>query len=80
MDVLQEAIDREQRRKRLPRPAERKLLRLQAGLTQRDVALSLGISTAAVSRYESGDREPRAAILSRYLTVMERLIHANSAA
>jgi transcriptional regulator with XRE-family HTH domain len=79
MDTLQTAIDRAQRRRGFPSPAERRLLRLRAGLTQADVAVSLGTTTAAVSRYESGDREPRGAILDAYLTVLERLANANTA-
>ena len=35
-----------------------KELRLRRGLTIDDVAYGVGISKAAVSRYESGDREP----------------------
>jgi transcriptional regulator with XRE-family HTH domain len=79
MDTLQTAIDRARRRRGFPSPAERRLLRLRAGLTQADVAVSLGTTTAAVSRYESGDREPRGAILDAYLTVLERLANANTA-
>ena len=73
MKQLQAALDRAQRRRSLPSPVERRLLRMRAGLTQADVAGCLGTTTAAVSRYESGDREPSPAILDRYLGVLERL-------
>ena len=79
MDNLQTAIDRARRRRGFPSPAERRLLRLRAGLTQADVAASLGTTTAAVSRYESGDREPRRAILDKYLDILERLANAKIA-
>ena len=79
MDSLQGALDRERRRKSLPGPIERRLLRMQAGLTQSDVAKCLGITAAAVSRYESGARDPRAAILEKYLIVIRRLANANPA-
>lgn len=73
MKPLEEALDRARRRKNLPGPVERRLLRMQAGLTQRDVAKCLGTTAAAVSRYESGDRQPHGQILDKYLTVIERL-------
>ena len=79
MTPLEEALHRAQRRKGLPGPIERRLLRLRAGLTQRDVAKCLGTTAAAVSRYESGDREPHGPILEKYLNVIERLHEKASA-
>ena len=35
-----------------------KELRISRGLTMDDVSIGTGISKAAISRYESGDREP----------------------
>lgn len=80
MKQLQAALDRAQRRRSLPAPVERRLLRMRAGLTQADVAASLGTTAAAVSRYESGDREPRPAILDRYLVILERLFGEKTSA
>lgn len=40
-----------------------KLLRTQKGVTQKEVAEYLGISVAAYSLYETGQREPRLEIL-----------------
>jgi HTH-type transcriptional regulator/antitoxin MqsA len=79
MDHLQEALARVQRRRRLPSPVERRLLRMRAGLTQSDVAASLGTTTAAVSRYESGDRSPRGPIIDKYLDILDRLTDAKPA-
>ena len=73
MDVLQTAINRAQRRRRFPSPTERRLLRMKVGLSQADIAASLGTTRSAVSRYESGDRDPRGVILDKYLDVLERL-------
>jgi transcriptional regulator with XRE-family HTH domain len=80
MDQLDEALERARRRKILPDPVVRRLLRIQAGLTQRDVAKCLGTTVAAVSRYESGQREPRRLILDKYLDVIERLNNEKSTA
>ena len=38
--------------------------RVGAGLTQRDVAESLGVTCPAVSRWESGKSKPRASLLT----------------
>ena len=76
MDHLQVAIDRARRRRSLPLPMERRLLRMKAGLTQTDVATCLGTTTAAVSRYESGHREPCGEILEKYLVLLYRLTNA----
>jgi transcriptional regulator with XRE-family HTH domain len=78
MKPLDEALDKARRRKSLPGPIERRLLRMRAGLTQQDLAKCLGITTAAVSRYESGSREPRMVILDKYLDVIERLANEKS--
>jgi DNA-binding transcriptional regulator YiaG len=76
---LQHALDRAQRRRSLPSPVERRLLRMRAGLSQAEIAASLGTTAAAVSRYESGDRDPRGAILDKYLNVLDQLAHAKTA-
>jgi transcriptional regulator with XRE-family HTH domain len=80
MKPLEEALERVRRRKCLPGPVERRLLRMHAGLTQRDIAKCIGTTAAAVSRYESGDREPHGEILEKYLTVTERLLNEKSPA
>ena len=47
--------------------------RERAGLTQREMAALLGVDRSAVSRWEAGVRAPRAAVLERYLQVLERV-------
>ena len=79
MKRLEAALDRAQRRRSLPSPVERRLLRMRAGLTQADVAGCLETTTAAVSRYESGDRSPRGPIIDRYLDILDRLTDAKPA-
>ena len=77
MKSLDEALERTRQRKSLPGPIERRLLRMQAGLTQRDIAKCLGTTAAAVSRYESGGRDPRSEVLPKYLDVLKRLSNEN---
>jgi transcriptional regulator with XRE-family HTH domain len=80
MDQLDEALERARRRKNLPDPVVRRLLRIQAGLTQGDVAKYLGTTAAAVSRYESGDREPRKAVMDKYVDIIQRIMNEKSSA
>ena len=49
------------RARRLPPPAERRRLREAAGLSLRDVGEAVGVSHAAVSRWERG-AHPRSSI------------------
>ena len=70
---LDELLDRKTSRHRLPRPALRKLLREQSGLTQAEIAALVGVRASAVSRWESGARTPRADVLDRYVAILEQL-------
>jgi transcriptional regulator with XRE-family HTH domain len=65
------AIARE--RRRLPPPAARRLLRESRGISLETLASEVGVTRAAVSRWESGEREPRPVNLARYLTLLDRL-------
>jgi transcriptional regulator with XRE-family HTH domain len=73
MDPLTAALDRAKRRRSLPAPARRRLLREGAGLTQIDLARVIGVDRATVSRWESGEREPEEAHLDAYLEALDRL-------
>ena len=75
--ILQEAIERAQRQQSLPSPEKRRWLREGAGLSQADIARSLGTSAASVSRYETGDREPSGQIRDKYIEACEELARVN---
>ena len=70
---LDAMLERKARIHRLPEPAIRRALREMAGLTQAELAAVLGVDRAAVSRYETGDRSPKAGIAERYVDALERL-------
>ena len=57
----------------LPPPALRRALRLEAGLSLREVAVAVGVSRQAVSHWEMGERSPRSPHLERYVTVLTAL-------
>jgi transcriptional regulator with XRE-family HTH domain len=52
--------------------------RERAGLTQSDVARAIGVSPAAVSRWEAGKRRPSAATAARLGRLLERLERAQA--
>jgi DNA-binding transcriptional regulator YiaG len=60
-------------RRQLPSPDERRAIRQEAGLSQAALARVLGTSRPTVSKYESGDRLPRADLAVRYQRTLERL-------
>lgn len=73
MKSLERVLERARRRRTLPPPATRRLLREQWNLTQIEIADVLGITRECVSRYESGHREPRGAVRDKYVDLLERL-------
>ena len=72
-DPLDALLARQARLRALPAPPIRRALREHHGLSQGQLARLLGVDRASVSRYESGERSPRAAVAERYLDVLERL-------
>ena len=50
----------------VPTPKELKQWRVEAGLTQRQLAARLKISAAYVAYLENGKRSPSAALIARY--------------
>jgi HTH-type transcriptional regulator/antitoxin MqsA len=70
---LDDALARAKQARRLPPPAARVALRKGAGLVQDDVARSLHVTRATVSRWESGERTPRGESLHRYIEILDRL-------
>lgn len=73
MDVLDQLLDQARVRRGLPDPHIRRLLRVQAGLSQAEVARALGIGRVAVTRYESGQRTPRGQLCVAYVRLLRRL-------
>ena len=67
----------ERRRRELPAPALRRRIREDSGIPQSVVAYAVGVSAAAVSRWESGERNPRGRVLRRYSRLLEQLQHGN---
>lgn len=60
-------------RRRLPPPPLRRVIRLRAGLTQKDLAGAIGTTRATIARWELGTRTPRGKLLLAYVTVLELL-------
>jgi DNA-binding transcriptional regulator YiaG len=72
--TIDAALARTRQRRRLPPAATRRHLRESWGLNQGDFARELGVSIAAVSRWETGRRVPRdPALLKKYAELLERL-------
>jgi DNA-binding transcriptional regulator YiaG len=72
-DALSVILDKRRLRRRLPDPPMRRLVRERAGITQEDLAQVLGVDRATVSRWETGEREPRPSQLEGYLRALDRL-------
>ena len=60
-------------RRDLPGPRDRRRIRKRARVSQAEVARVVGVSRAAVTRWESGDRDPSGLHLSTYAQVLEEL-------
>ncbi|MGW4822505.1 helix-turn-helix transcriptional regulator [Streptomyces sp. NPDC004227] len=57
----------------LPAPAERRALRVAAGLSQVEMADAVGVTKQAVANWEAGIRTPRGVSLERYVDALEAL-------
>jgi transcriptional regulator with XRE-family HTH domain len=66
-------------RDELPNPPRRRLIREVAGVTQDAVAEDVGVDRATISRWESGDREPRDCYLAKYSAVLAKMTAAAAA-
>ena len=69
-----EHLTRAARRRRQFSPPLCRALRLNAGVTQEEIAIVVGVSRPAVSRWESGARHPRGEQLDRYLDALDALL------
>jgi HTH-type transcriptional regulator/antitoxin MqsA len=70
---LDAALEEVRRKRQLPSPDRCRQLRVNAGISQTAIAETIGVTRAAISRYESGDRAPSGKNLARYETVLKRL-------
>lgn len=61
-------------RRRLPSPPVRRAIREGAGVSQLRVAQCLDVTRMTVSRWESGNREPRGAHLVSYVALLDELL------
>jgi DNA-binding transcriptional regulator YiaG len=59
--------------RRLVRTGEAQTIRERAGVSQLEVARVLGVSDAAVSRWEAHERTPRADVAVRYAQLLRAL-------
>lgn len=57
----------------LPTPAMRRAIRVEAGLTQEDVAEPLEVQRETVSRWEAGKRTPRGRLLIQYAELLAEI-------
>ncbi len=76
-DHIASAIAAHARRNQLPEPALRRILRTRVGLTQTDVAETVGVCAPTVSRWESG-ATPRGSAHDLYLDLLAFLATAES--
>ena len=68
-----------QARLSLPRPRDRRLIRQRAKVSQAEIARVVGVTRAAVTRWESesGGRDPSGTHLRSYLQVLGRLANGS---
>lgn len=74
--MYKELLARSRRRRMLPPPEIRRMLREKAGITQEEIAGALGVSRPAISRWESGARTPRGERLLDYIELLDQLMKA----
>ncbi|WIX99332.1 helix-turn-helix transcriptional regulator [Amycolatopsis mongoliensis] len=69
MDLIEEI----ELAKRLPKPAEARAIRLQAGVPITRLARELDVHRVSVARWEAGSRKPRGQLLLRYASLLDQL-------
>jgi transcriptional regulator with XRE-family HTH domain len=73
LENREELIRRARAYRELPPPAMRRAIREAAGFSQVALGKELGVTHAAVSRWETGDRQPRGALLVDYAETLQLL-------
>lgn len=73
---LDEALQTAALRRSLPPPQHRRRLREAAGLTQCELSRAVEVTPSAISRWESGRRDPTGPRLARYVHALARLREA----
>jgi DNA-binding XRE family transcriptional regulator len=73
-NALEAALARSRKRRELPDPQTRRLIRVRAGVTQADLAGAVGVDPASISRWESGGREPADLYVAGYADALGRLM------
>jgi transcriptional regulator with XRE-family HTH domain len=73
MNATEQLIERARARHSLPPPPVRRAVREQAGITRAEIAEALGVTRPMVTRYESGEREPRSERREVYAELLARL-------
>ncbi len=62
----------------LPAPRQRRLIREQAGCSQREIAAALGVHTMTVNRWERDMVRPRGSGAIRYIDLLRQLEQATT--
>jgi transcriptional regulator with XRE-family HTH domain len=73
VSTLDQALSDARAARRLPPPETRRWLRQAAGLQQADLARELQVTPAAISRWETGARQPRRVAAANYARLLARL-------
>jgi transcriptional regulator with XRE-family HTH domain len=68
--ALELALAEARLRRELPSPAFRRLIRERAGVSQRRLALALGVSHSTLGKWETGAMTPRGNNLARYFCAL----------
>lgn len=64
--------------RQLPAPPERRRIRVQAGVSQEELAEVVGVQRASLTRWELGTRHPRGRLAERYAYALQRLSEATT--
>lgn len=58
---------------RLPRPAQARLIRVSAGISQERLAHEIGVHRVTLARWESGTSSPRGTARARYSSILAQI-------